>query len=101
MNTKVRKRYLYFRLLRKFFNKRIPAVVTVGITKKCQCKCTHCSAEYHMNSPEKELTTQEFIHAIKESINLGVTNVIFVGGEPLLNRNLELIIESIHQYNVH
>lgn len=98
LNTKVGKRYLYFRLLRKFFNKRIPAVVTVGITKKCQCKCTHCSAEYHMNSKEKELTTQDFIQAIKESVELGVTNVIFVGGEPLLNRNLKMIIQSINPY---
>ncbi len=95
LNTKAGKRYLYVRLLRKFLRKKIPSVVTVGITKKCQCKCVHCSAEYHMISKEKELTTQNFIQAIKESVELGVTNVIFVGGEPLLNRNLEMIIESI------
>lgn len=95
-NTQAGKRYLYFRLLRKFLYKRIPSVVTVGITKKCQCNCIHCSAIYHMNTKEKELTTKEFIQAIQESIELGITNVIFVGGEPLLNKDLEKIIETIN-----
>ncbi|MFN3605005.1 MAG: radical SAM/SPASM domain-containing protein [Leptonema sp. (in: bacteria)] len=95
LNTNAGKRYLYFRLLRKFLYIKAPAVVTIGITKKCQCYCEHCSAEYHMNSKERDLSTEEFINSIKESIELGVTNIIFVGGEPLLNKNLEKIIKTI------
>ncbi len=76
---------------------KIPATVTVGITKKCQCKCEHCSAEYHMNQKEKELTTEQLISAINESIDLGDTTVILVGGEPLLKRDLNKIIFSVNK----
>ena len=95
ITTNAGKRYIFYRLLRKFEMCRIPSTLTVGLTKKCQCNCLHCSANYHMNQKEKELTTKQFISAIEESIELGVTTVVLVGGEPLLNKDLDKIISSV------
>jgi MoaA/NifB/PqqE/SkfB family radical SAM enzyme len=74
---------------------RIPSTLTVELTKKCQCNCLHCSANYHMNHKEKELTIEQFISAIEESIEFGITTVVLVGGEPLLNKDLDKIISSL------
>ncbi|GIX42640.1 MAG: radical SAM protein [Leptospiraceae bacterium] len=97
INSVAEKRYLYYRLLRKFLCYRAPAVVTVGVTKKCQCRCVHCSADYHMSSKEKELSLEEKINAINESIELGVTNIILVGGEPLLYPHLIDLIKNTNK----
>jgi MoaA/NifB/PqqE/SkfB family radical SAM enzyme len=48
-----------------------------------------------MDTPDRELADSELIEALTQSVNLGVTNVILVGGEPLLRKNLLKIIRSV------
>lgn len=88
-------RSLAFRIARRFEHIRVPAVATIGITKKCQCTCQHCSANYHMESKLEEMSDSLMIQAIKETVELGATNIIMVGGEPLLRKNLDTIIQSV------
>ena len=89
------KRSLYFRLKRKYDRLRVPAVATVGITKHCQCECEHCSADYHMNSKQRSLSRADFITAFEQTALLGVSNIILLGGEPLLNKDLDSLIASV------
>lgn len=95
INSPPGERSLYMRLRRKFRRERLPQAVTIGITKACQCNCNHCSADYHMSSRERELTDEEMCRAVRESVDLGATNLIFLGGEPLLRRGLEKILRSV------
>ncbi len=93
--TPAGKRNLYMRLQRKFNKIKAPATVTFGMTKKCQCKCEHCSADYHMNTKDEELSLEIMKQGLKESVELGVTNIILVGGEPMLHSGVYDLIKSI------
>ncbi|MBW7857304.1 MAG: radical SAM protein [Leptonema sp. (in: Bacteria)] len=95
INSPAGKRSLYMRLRRKYHRERLPQAATIGVTRACQCKCAHCSADYHMASKNKQLTDLELQSAVKEAVDLGVTNIILLGGEPLLRKGLESIIQSV------
>lgn len=77
-----------------FFEKPTPPVVTIAITDKCQCRCVHCSSD---SSPEgkHELSVKEMERIIDQCLSLGVCNVIFTGGEPLLHEDLEACIAMV------
>lgn len=63
------------------------------ITENCNSKCTTCYA--WRNKSVDELTTQEAKNALKQLKDVGVKNVIFLGGEPLLRKDIgELIKEA-------
>jgi len=87
-------RALHHRLKRRFERIRIPASATIGMSKHCQCHCEHCSASYHMASGRVDLNTEQMVQAFRESIELGVTTLILVGGEPLIRRDLETILDQ-------
>jgi len=77
-----------------FLKKPTPQAVTIGVTNTCQCKCVHCSIPgpspiYPPLSPE------EIQRVVEESLGLGVNNITFTGGEPLLNPNLERFIYAV------
>lgn len=95
LNKTVGKRSLYYRLKRKYDRIRLPAVATIGITRHCQCVCEHCSADYHMNSVRPDLSTVEFMKALNQTVQLGVTNILMLGGEPLINKNISSLIKSV------
>ena len=79
---------------RWLFKKRIADAVTIAVTKKCQCKCKHCSFP-NITSKEKELTTDELKKVVRECIDMNVINITFTGGEPLLRSDLEEVIATV------
>lgn len=86
-------RSLEMRLKRRFEQVRIPATATLAINRACQCECEHCSAVFYNHSRKKDLSTAHLKQALKETVELGVTNLILLGGEPLLRKDL---LEQIH-----
>jgi len=90
-------RSLEHRLKRRFDNVRIPATATISITKACQCNCSHCSAVYYNRSAKRVLSKEEFQEAFRQTVDLGVTTIIILGGEPLLRKDLENLIAGIPQ----
>lgn len=88
-------RSIKIRLKRRFGSQRIPATATIGVTKACQCECVHCSAVFYNHHSKKELSITQLKEAILESVDLGVTNIILLGGEPLLRKGLTSLIESV------
>jgi MoaA/NifB/PqqE/SkfB family radical SAM enzyme len=73
---------------------KIPQAVTIGVTTSCQCHCIHCSAKGRSKTVPV-LSNKELKSVIRQSIDLGVPNITFTGGEPLLKANLEEIISSV------
>lgn len=88
-------RALQMRLRRRFSGKRIPAVATLAVNRACQCRCEHCSALYYNRNRQRELSTGEWREAIAQILRLGTTQIIFLGGEPLLRRDLGELLRSI------
>ena len=88
-------RSLEGRLRRKFQLSRFPASATISLTKACQCECVHCSAVFYNHSGKENLSNENLIKALSQTVALGVTTLILLGGEPLLRKNLNQIIRSI------
>lgn len=79
---------------RWLFGTRIPLAVTIGVTGRCQCRCVHCSA-VDAGSQAPPLSLDEVRRVVAESVALGVTNVTFTGGEPLLREDLEALVATV------
>ena len=77
-----------------FLKKPTPQAVTIAVTNDCQCRCVHCS----MPGPSQiypPLSQEEIKRVVEESISLGVNNITFTGGEPLLYPDLEQCISAV------
>ncbi|MBF0504461.1 MAG: radical SAM protein [Candidatus Omnitrophica bacterium] len=75
-------------------NKRMPLFSTLYITDICNQRCTHCGI-HTVNQKIKELTTQEIKKNIDDLCSLGVEWFRFLGGEPLLRRDLKELIDHV------
>lgn len=69
-----------------------PGLVTLSITAKCDCSCFHCTA---YGQEGKDLSTEQWIDIIRQSVDLGVFSFAFTGGEPLLRDDLSEIIRAV------
>lgn len=81
-------------LRRWLFGTRLPLAVTIGVTSACQCRCVHCSAA-DTASRTAPLSLEEIQRVVAESVAVGVTNVTFTGGEPLLRDDLDAIVAAV------
>ncbi len=74
---------------------RVARDLRVSITEKCSLRCTYCMPEEGLPAiPADELlSTAELIRLVVLAVReLGVQEVRFTGGEPLMRRDLEQII---------
>jgi MoaA/NifB/PqqE/SkfB family radical SAM enzyme len=83
------------RLLQERTGRPLPATHTLQLTSACQCDCVHCSAARHRKPGQAELTTEECRALIRQSEALGVVNIVFTGGEPMLRRDLYDLISFV------
>jgi len=75
-------------------NRALPHLMDIAVTGACNCNCEHCSFTTK-RSKKVELKKEEIIKAIKDSIDLGISALNLVGGEPLMREDLHHIISSI------
>jgi sulfatase maturation enzyme AslB (radical SAM superfamily) len=75
------------------FKRIVPMAVTIGVTTPCQCRCVHCSTLGRSRS-RPTLSLDESRRTGQECVDLGITNITFTGGEPLLRDDLEQCIAS-------
>jgi MoaA/NifB/PqqE/SkfB family radical SAM enzyme len=61
-----------------------PRYITVGLTNRCECRCVHCYARGRTSKGRAELTAHEVKSVLDQAARLGVLQVTFSGGEPLL-----------------
>lgn len=74
---------------------RIATDLRVSLTDRCNLRCTYCMPPEGLEwlPSSALLTDEELIRLIGIGVRrLGITEVRFTGGEPLLRRNLEVII---------
>jgi cyclic pyranopterin phosphate synthase len=76
---------------------RVARDLRVSLTDRCNLRCTYCMPAEGLDwlpSPDV-LTDAELIRLLRIAVTeLGVTNVRFTGGEPLLRRGLEGVIAA-------
>ena len=77
----------------------------ISVTDRCNLRCTYCMPrevfdKNHVFLPRAELLNFEEIERLaKLFIQLGVQKIRLTGGEPLLRRGIERIIESLAKLN--
>ncbi|ADI73161.1 Radical SAM domain protein [Methanohalobium evestigatum Z-7303] len=75
------------------FKRRIPDQFSIGITMKCPNNCIHCGAADVVANPE--LSLDEINNAVTQSIDLGSYLISFDGGETMLRKDLEDMVENV------
>ena len=76
------------------YKRPVPLAATIGITGQCQYSCKHCSAAGR-NPRRPDMDYKEIRRVIDECLALGVSNITFTGGEPLLYNKLTSLIASV------
>ncbi len=66
-------------------------MVEISLTDRCQCHCGHCFAA--RKAPEDELSCAEVETLLDDLSHMGVKEILFSGGEPLLHPDIFPLIE--------
>ncbi len=80
------------------YEKRTPHVITIAVNYDCQCSCKHCSAAPYQEDVRKNknaLSLEELKDAVKQTVDLGTTCVVFTGGEPLLFDGIYDLVRAV------
>ena len=73
----------------------------ISVTDRCNFRCTYCmpkevfDADYEFLPHAELLTFEEIVRVAKISHELGVQKIRLTGGEPLLRRGIERLIEML------
>ena len=79
------------------FGRKI-SYVRLSVTDRCDLRCTYCMAEDMVFLPKKEvLTLEEMITLSDAFIERGVDKIRLTGGEPLVRKGIETLIEALGQ----
>lgn len=72
-------------------NNRIPELIILDVTHRCNLKCNIC--EIAKDEPGIELATDEIKNLIEQSVRWGVKDLALSGGEALLREDIFEILE--------
>jgi MoaA/NifB/PqqE/SkfB family radical SAM enzyme len=79
-------------LFRKVLRKPAPLHMTVALTYQCGLRCVHCYADSPRTEDRRELTTEEIKSVIRQARRMGLLQIIFSGGEPLMREDITELI---------
>lgn len=73
----------------------VPYTLVAELTHRCPLKCVYCSNPVELGP--RELGASAWCRVIEQASDLGVLQVHFTGGEPLLRRDLELLVVAARE----
>ena len=80
---------------------RVLRDLRISVTDRCNFRCSYCMPKQHFGSdypflPQAALLSFEEITCLtKQFVALGVQKIRLTGGEPLLRKNIEILIEQL------
>ena len=69
-----------------------PFSLVAEITHRCPLHCVYCSNPLELRREEEELATADWLRVLEQACALGVVQLHFSGGEPLLRTDLEILV---------
>src|SRR5213594_473590 len=77
-----------------------PYALLAEITYRCPLHCPYCSNPAQTRN-DQELTTNEWTRVICEAAALGILQIGFSGGEPLVRRDLQDLVHAAREANLY
>jgi PqqA peptide cyclase len=71
----------------------VPFSLVAEITHRCPLHCVYCSNPLDLRRAGEELTTEDWLQVLEEARVLGIVQLHFSGGEPLLRTDLEALVQ--------
>jgi len=78
-----------------------PYSLLCELTYSCPLQCPYCSNPPEFMAHTEELSTHEWLRFIDEAAALGVVQVNFSGGEPLLRRDLSQLVRKAYDIGLY
>ena len=75
-------------------NRPMVQFATIGVTDICDCSCKNCFFVKEKDKTKPVLTTEELHRVLSQLAAMGVFTLSFVGGEPLLQKDIVKIISA-------
>jgi pyrroloquinoline quinone biosynthesis protein E len=78
-----------------------PLALLAELTYRCPLKCPYCSNPLELARYRRELDTAAWQRVLTEAAGLGVVQVHFSGGEPLVRRDLAELVRHARQLDLY
>lgn len=78
-----------------------PYGLLAELTHQCPLHCVYCSNPVALQGRENEIGTDEWLRVINEAAALGVVQIHFSGGEPLLRGDLETLVAEARRSDLY
>jgi len=78
-------------------SKSLPLWLLAELTYACPLQCPYCSNPLDFHLHKNELSTEEWLEVLQQARAMGATQLGFSGGEPLLRRDLEVLIRRARE----
>ncbi|RWZ60804.1 GTP 3',8-cyclase MoaA [Halobacillus fulvus] len=75
----------------------------ISVIDQCNFRCTYCmpaeifGEDYAFLPPDQLLSFDEIVELTKSFVKFGVEKIRITGGEPLMRKDLHLLIQRLHQ----
>lgn len=81
---------------------RVHNYLRISLTERCNLRCFYCMPEEGIPLRDKEnfMTAEETLAIAKTFVNMGVNKIRLTGGEPLIKKNIAIILEELAQLPV-
>jgi pyrroloquinoline quinone biosynthesis protein E len=78
-----------------------PYALVAELTHRCPLRCTYCSNPVELTHRRDELETTAWLCVLREAEALGVVQVSFTGGEPLVRADLEALVAEARRLDLY
>ncbi|MDZ7799278.1 MAG: pyrroloquinoline quinone biosynthesis protein PqqE [Trueperaceae bacterium] len=76
---------------------KAPFSLMVELTHRCPLHCVYCSNPLQMDQVENELSTEAWLSVIDQAADMGVLQLHFSGGEPIMRRDFLTLLERANE----
>src|SRR3989337_2770982 len=76
---------------------RVHKSLRISVTDRCNIRCFYCMPAENVQFMERSelLTFEEIERFVRVAVKLGVNKIRLTGGEPLVRRDLSVLVEKI------
>ena len=78
-----------------------PYALLAEVTHQCPLHCVYCSNPLALLGRQDELATEDWLRVIRDAAGLGVVQVHFSGGEPLVRGDLETLVAECRRLGLY